>query len=40
MTFSSVEVDLDRRIVRREDAEVKMTPAEYHQRRAAILAEP
>jgi DNA-binding response OmpR family regulator len=30
MTFSSVEVDLDRRIVRRDDAEVKMTPAEYN----------
>ncbi len=30
MTFSSVEVDLERRIVRRDDAEVKMTPAEYN----------
>lgn len=30
MTFSRVEVDLDRRIVRREDAEVRMTPAEYN----------
>lgn len=30
MAFSSVEVDLERRIVRRDDAEVKMTPAEYN----------
>ncbi len=30
MNFSSVEVDLERRIVRRDDAEVKMTPAEYN----------
>jgi len=30
MTFSGVEVDLERRLVRRDDAEVKMTPAEYN----------
>lgn len=30
MTFSGVEVDLERRLVRRDDAELKMTPAEYN----------
>lgn len=30
MTFSGVEVDLDRRIVTRGESEVKMTPAEYN----------